>query len=167
MHITKHIIALITSLTLFVLSTSAIAMTDMNGTPAQLQSMVGKGKWTIAKVWAHDCHACHRSIHYLSQFKQRFPEADIFGISVDGQDGKQKALGFINRFKLTFPNLLSDAMELDNYLYAKVGETLVGTPTIIVYDPQGKIAAVQPGAVTPNDLIGFIKSKEAEAVAAN
>lgn len=167
MKITHSIIALITSLLLFATSTSAIAMTDMSGTPTQLQNMVGKGKWTIAKVWAHDCHACQRSIHYLSQFKQRFPEADVFGISVDGQDGKQKAQGFINRFKLTFPNLLSDATEISDYLYAKVGETLVGTPTIIVYDPQGKIAAVQPGAVTPNDLIGFIKSKEAEALAAN
>lgn len=167
MNITKNIIALITSLLLFATATSAMAMTDMNGTPAQLQNMVGKGKWTIAKVWAHDCHACQRSIHYISQFKQRFPEADVFGISIDGQEGKQNARGFIDRFKLTFPNLLSDAMELDDYLYAKVGETLVGTPTIIVYDPQGRIAAVQPGAVTPDDLIRFIKSKEAEAVAAN
>lgn len=161
--INSAIIALMTSLLLLTTTHSALAMTDMNGNHKQLQTMVGNGKWTVAKVWAADCHACRRSIHYLTQFQQRFPQAAVFGVSVDGQDGKQDAQHFIREFNLTFPNLLSDATEVDEYLYAKVGETLVGTPTIIVFNPQGKIEAVQPGAVTPQDLIGFIKSKQAEA----
>lgn len=164
-NINSTIIALMASLLLLATTSSALAMTDMNGNQKQLQSMVGNGKWTIAKVWAADCHACRRSIHYLTQFKQRFPQANVLGISIDGQEGKQDAQNFISEFSLTFPNLLSDAPEIDEYLYAKVGETLVGTPTIIVFNPQGKIEAVQPGAVTPQDLIGFINSKQAEAAA--
>ncbi|MEZ5534080.1 MAG: TlpA disulfide reductase family protein [Thiolinea sp.] len=152
---------------LLLLTTPAAAMTDMNGKPVQLQSMVGKGKWTVVKVWESDCHICRRTIHYLSQFKSRFPEAEIFGISVDGQDGRQDARQFISQFKLNFPNLLSDGTEMSDYLYAAVGETMIGTPTIIVYDPQGRIAAIQPGAVTPQELIGFIRSKQAERAASN
>jgi thiol-disulfide isomerase/thioredoxin len=144
----------------------AAAITDMNGTPVQLQNVVGKGKWTVAKVWASDCPACRKTIHYLTQFEQRFPEAEVLGISVDGQQGKQNAQQFINQLSLNFPNLLAEVMEVDDYLYKTVGETLVGTPTIIVYNPQGKIAAVQPGAVTPDELIGFIRQKQTETTAA-
>jgi len=159
------IISLMTSLVLFATAGSAMAMTDMNGNHKQLQNMVGNGKWTVVKVWSHDCHACRRSIQYLTQFWERFPEANVFGISVDGQEKKQDAQQFIKRFNLTFPNLLSDGTEVSDYLYSKVGSHLIGTPTIIVYDPQGKISAVQPGAVTPYDLINFIQGKQAEMAA--
>lgn len=160
--ITTTIIALITSLLLFATSTSAVAMTDMNGNASNIQSMVGKGKWTVAKIWKSDCHVCHNTIRLINQFQQQFPEANVLGISLDGQRGKQNAAKFIRQFNVTFPNLLSDDREMDNYLYAAASETLVGTPTIIVFNPQGKIAAVQPGAVTPADLIRFIRTKQAE-----
>ncbi len=156
---TTNIMVLLGGVLLFALSMSAFAMTDMNGNAKNLQSMIGKGKWTVAKVWASDCPACHKSISYMKQFQQRFPEIDVFGVSVDGKDGRQDANRFIKQFDLTFPNLLSDAMEVDDYLYARVGDTLVGTPTVILFNPKGKIAAVQPGAVTPDDLINFIRAQ--------
>lgn len=162
---TGIILALLTAILLF--AQPAAAMTDMNGKATSIQNMVGKGKWTVVKVWASDCHACRQTIHYLAQFEKQFTDASVFGISIDGQQGKQNAQRFIDQFKLGFPNLLSDTREIDDYLYASVGETLVGTPTIIVYNPQGKIAAVQPGAVKPDDLIRFIRQKQAETAAAN
>lgn len=155
--------SLIALLTIVLLSTAspAAAITDMNGNTAQLQSLVGKGKWTVVKIWASDCHACRKTIQYMTQFKQRFPEAEVAGISVDGQAGRADAQQFIQQYNLTFPNLLSDATEISDYLYANAGDTLVGTPTIVVYNPKGKITAVQPGAVTPYDLIRFIRQQQA------
>lgn len=160
------IIALIANLALF--STSAHALTDMQGNTKQLGEIVGKGKWTVFKIWASNCHVCQKTIHYLSEFKQAYPAADVYGISVDGQrdpSDKAKAQAFIKRFKVNFPNLLSDWVEISGILYSTAGESLTGTPTLMVYNPQGKLVAVQPGAVMAQDLISFIQRQEKKSAA--
>lgn len=146
--------------TLLLITSPLHAMTSMDGRAVQITSLVGQGKWSVFKVWAADCHICQKTIHYLGDFKRAYPEADVYGISVDGQAGKKAAKRFIANHKLQFMNLLSDGTEMDDFLYANAGETLLGTPTMIVFNPKGEIAAVQPGPVTADDLIDFIKREE-------
>ena len=67
--------------------------------------------------------------------------------------------------QVNFPNLLSDAVEISGILYTAAGESLVGTPTMIVYNPQGELAAVQPGPVMAQDLIRFIQREEQQSAA--
>ena len=62
------IIALITNLTLF--STTASALTDMQGNPQKIENIVGKGKWTVFKIWASTCHVCQETVHYLTDVTQ-------------------------------------------------------------------------------------------------
>ena len=155
------IIALIANLALF--SLPAAAMTDMQGNTIKIENIVGKGKWTVFKVWASHCHVCHETIHYLKEFKQSYPDADVYSISVDGQrdpTDKAKAQGFIKRHDLQFPTLLSDFAEVSEIIYSAAGESLLGTPTMMVYNPQGELLAVQPGPVMAQDLIRFIKREE-------
>ncbi len=150
------------------LTAPAFAFTDINDKPLPIESLIGKGKWTVFKIWQSDCHVCRKTIHYLSDFKTIYPNADIYGISIDGKYGKPKALNFIRDYKLTFPNLFGDADEMRAYLAKHAGETLMGTPTVMVYSPKGELAAVQPGAVTPAELVDFIRQEEAaSATAAN
>ena len=158
------IIALIANLALF--STTASALTDMQGNPQKIDNIVGKGKWTVFKIWASTCHVCQETVHYLSEFKQSYPDADVYGISLDGQrdqQGKAKAQAFIDRFNVDFPTLLSDYVEISGMLYTAAGESLIGTPTMMVYNPQGRLLAVQPGPVMAQDLIRFIKREERQS----
>ena len=161
--IIAFIITLISSMALF--STPAAALTDMQGNSLKLENIVVKGKWTVFKIWAADCHVCKETIHYLSEFRQAYPAADVYGISIDGEHGKAKAELFIKRFDLKFPNLLAEVVEIDDHLYGSAGETLRGTPTMMVYTPKGKLLAVQPGPVMAQDLIRFIKREEAQGSA--
>ncbi len=153
------IITLLASLML--MATPAAAFTDMNGKPATIDSLVGKGKWSVFKIWSADCHVCRQTIHYLSDFEASYPAADVFGISIDGAQEKQKAQAFIDDYNLSFPNLLGDSQEMSDFLYAKAKETLMGTPTTLVFNPKGKLVAVQPGAVTAKELVSFIQREEA------
>ena len=158
---TSLIITLLTSLML--LAAPARAFTDFNDKPVQIENLTGKGKWTIFKIWQAECGVCRKTIHYLSDFKKIYPQADIYGISIDGKYGKPKALNFIRDYQLKFPNLLSDSTEMRAYLMAKAGDELMGTPTLMVFKPNGELAAIQPGAVTPAELVNFIRREEATA----
>lgn len=146
--------------TWLLITTPATAMTDLQGQPVQLENLVGKGKWTVMKIWASDCHVCRQTIHYLKDVEVSFPEADVYGISIDGQEGKADAQAFVKQNSLDFPNLLSDLSEINTYLNKSAGESLFGTPTMLVFNPQGKLIAVQPGPVTADELIAFIKKEQ-------
>lgn len=145
--------------TWLLITAPANALTDLQGQPVKMENIVGKGKWTVMKVWASDCHICRQTIHYLSDFEVSFPEADVYGISIDGQAGKAEAQAFVKQYSLNFPNLLSELSEINTYLNKAAGENLYGTPTMLVFNPKGKLIAVQPGPVTADELTAFIKKE--------
>lgn len=157
---TAPIIALLAGLTL--LTPPVSALTGMDDKPASLETLVGKGKWTVVEVWASDCRACRGSIHETINFEAANPDVDVVGISLDGSGGKANAEKFIDEFGLDFTNLLSDPSEFDKYLYSTAKESFIGTPTFMVYNPAGKLLAVQAGAITEEALSAFIKRQEAQ-----
>jgi len=163
MHNTKHQWLSTLCMCLIPLMTSAYAMTDMDDNPADIQTLVGKGKWTVVEVWASDCRMCQLSIQHIVNFKTAHPEVDIVGISVDGSQGKADAQTFIGEQHLTFPNLLSDKTEMDQYLFATAEKNFIGTPTFLFYDPEGKLLTVQAKALTEKELGGFIDSQGSPA----
>jgi len=144
-----------------VLALPAAAITDMNGQPVNLDNLTGQGKWTVFKIWASDCHVCNHTAHHMNDFDMSADNADIYGISLDGQGGKHNAQRFINKHSVAVPTLLADVMEVDDLIYEEAKQSFIGTPTYMVYDPQGELKAVQAGAITSDQLIGFINKQEA------
>ncbi len=144
---------------LTVMSSASNALTDINGKPTTIEAHTAKGQWSVVTIWASTCTICHQSINQIETFKKRYPKAKVIGISTDGAQGKADAQSFIKQLGLTFPNLLGSYMEVSDYIYQHAGESLMGTPTLLLYNPQGKLIAVQPGAVTANELIGFIEKQ--------
>lgn len=153
------IMALLAHLTLF--TAPASALSGMDGKPASFDTLASKGKWTVVEAWASDCRACRSSIHETVDFEAGNPDVAVVGISLDGDSGKANAEKFIDEFGLSFTNLLSNPSELDQYLYSTAKESFIGTPTFMVYDPEGKLRAVQPGIVTAEELAAFISKQKA------
>lgn len=141
-------------------STTASALSELDGKTVTFEELVGKGKWTVMKVWASDCRACRASAHHTVDFEATNPEVDVIGISLDDTSGKADAEKFIDEQGFTFTNLLSNPSEVDKYLYTTAKESFIGTPTFMVYNPQGKLLAVQPGVVTAEALSAFIQKQQ-------
>lgn len=140
-------------------SMSAWAMSDIKTnqtiTIEQLAAQ-NKGQWTFMEVWASDCHMCRRSIHHIEDMSMSVDNLKVYGISIDGVADKNLAQKFIADMGLTFPNYLSNAPEVDSFILRNAGETLMGTPTALLFNPQGKLVAVQPGAVTVEEVESFM-----------
>lgn len=144
----------------------AQAMTDLQGKPVNLLDQVGKGKWTIFEVWASDCPHCPDGVFYMKDFKKRYPKADLYGISLDGDsgqvNGRKLAQGFIKKHQVNFPTFLSSTLELDNFLIERGEQALVGTPALLIYNPKGELKGVESGAIIAQDVIDFINSEQAK-----
>ena len=75
--------------------------------------------------------------------------------------GREEAVQeFIDQHNIVYPTLISDAVEMDTFLYKTARESFIGTPTLLVFNPKGELVAVQPGTVTPTELSNFIKEHD-------
>ena len=113
-----------------------------------------QGKWLIVMIWASDCEICEREVGSYQQFHDRHQQVDarVLGITLDGSAGKDDALGFVDQHELKFDNLLGEPEVVATYFQLLTGSPWVGTPTFLVFGPDGELMAKQVGAV-PTDLI--------------
>jgi len=141
------------------LSTAANAFTTFEGEKTTIEEKVGNGKWTVVKVWASDCHACRIHMPDMVEFNGTMDNVEILGIALDGQPGKEAAQDMIDEYKVPFTNILSNVIELNAWMELNAEESLVGTPTFMIFSPDGKLAALQAGILPTTSLEKFIKSK--------
>jgi len=149
-------------------SQSASAFTDIDGKKDSITNHIGKDKWTIVEVWESNCHACRMHMPDMVKFDGKLKNARILGISLDGQKGIDKAEEFIMEYDIKFPTIITNYVEMNIWMRRSIGESLVGTPTFILFDPEGKLVAAQPGIVSTASLETFItENSKPETVATN
>jgi len=137
-------------------SISVHAFTDMNGKKDDITNHIGKNKWTIVEVWESNCHLCRVHMPDLVKFDGKLKNARILGISLDGQAGVEAAEAFISEYDIKFPNMLSNPIEMNIWMQQNLEESLIGTPTFMLFDDKGFLVAAQPGVVSVESLEKFI-----------
>ena len=137
----------------------ASVLQDFNGQAKAISDYAGKGKWLVVMIWASDCHICNKEAHaYVDfHFTHEDNNAQVLGISIDGQAKKAEALKFIERHKVNFPNLIGEPGDVARLFSELTGVYFAGTPGFLIYDPEGKLRVQQLGAVPPELIEEFIK----------
>jgi peroxiredoxin len=131
---------------------------DFDGNQRTIESFIEKEKWLVVMIWAHDCHVCNMEAENYAHFHEANKDRNItmLGISIDGQANRKKALGFIEEHDLPFPNLIGEPEAVMRYYMRMTGNQFVGTPTIMIYNPDGALAAAQAGGVPPEVIAKFV-----------
>lgn len=141
-------------------ASSGETLHDFDGKPHVIEEYLGQGKWLVVTVWASDCAICEREIPELVVFHNahRDKDATVLGISVDGPARKQEALAFIQRHRISFPNLLDGGRAFKAiYLRVTGRPWFGGTPMNLVYAPDGKLAARSIGPLGKREIEAFIE----------
>ena len=136
-------------------------LVDFDGNPKAISDYSGKGKWLVVMIWASDCHVCNQEAHaYVDfHFAHSDEDAQVLGITIDGQAKKAEAQKFIERHKINFPNLIGEPAAVADLFSQLTGAYFAGTPAFLFYDPKGELRAQELGAV-PTELIeDFIKQQ--------
>lgn len=116
------------------------------------------GKWVVVMIWAHDCEICEREVGDYQRFHQRHADNDaiVLGITLDGEERKQAALDFVARHQLEFENLIGEPEVVAGYYQLVTGSRWVGTPSFLIFAPDGKLMARQAGAVEVEIVENFV-----------
>ena len=165
--ITKNLLFLSLLLLSTLASQSASAFTNLEtGKPDKITNYLGDNKWTVLEIWASDCPACRMHMPDMVKFDGKLKNTRLLGISIDGLEGIDDTEDFIAEFDIKFPTIMSNPIEMNIWMQQSVGENFVGTPTFILFDPEGKLVAAQPGIVSTVSLEKFItQNSKPEAVA--
>jgi len=132
--------------------------TDFNGQARDIEDYTGQGKWLVVMIWMHDCHVCNQEVEGYAQFHEAHKDgnATVLGLSLDGQANQAGAEDFIERHDLPFANLIGEPEVVVSKYQMLSGKQFRGTPTILLYDPQGALRAAQAGAVPVDAIEAFI-----------
>lgn len=121
----------------------ALPRTRLSGPRVSLASL--RGRPVVVNFWASWCGPCAREARQLERFARLAPEHAAL-VGVDLNDSRAGGEAFVRRFSLSYPILRYRG----NALSARYH--LVGLPTSIVIDPQGRIVATLSGPQTVASL---------------
>jgi peroxiredoxin len=118
-------------------------------------------------IWASDCHICNAEAYQYVDFHDMHEDdnATVLGVSMDGWDRRAEALAFIERHSLSFTNLIAEPGDVVSLYRQLTGKRFVGTPSLLVFNPQGELRAGQAGAVPTRAIEEFIRRESARAAA--
>ncbi|MDZ7754493.1 MAG: TlpA disulfide reductase family protein [Gammaproteobacteria bacterium] len=138
---------------------------DLEGNPADLSRHTGQGKWLLVKFWASDCHVCAQEAPSVTAFHERHREddaevpAEVLGIALDGPDNMAAVQAFRERHGARFPSLVMEPEAGWRLFQQLTGQPWLGTPSYLIYGPDGQLLAQQVGAVPMAMVEDFISRK--------
>jgi peroxiredoxin len=108
------------------------------------------GDVVVFNVWASWCAPCRAEAPILEEVWQETQPLGVQFVGLDTRDSDAAARAFVDRFGLTYPNVI----DRDGRLQLRFGESLPpqAIPSTVVVDRQGRVAARALGKVSAATL---------------
>ena len=134
--------------------------TTLEGVPWKSADAVNKV--LVLNVWGAWCGPCVAEMPHLQQVWSQMSSAGkpVQFMGINYRDGAETAAAFLRANRITYPSLEDDGGRTLLALRGKAS----ATPTTLVLDRQGRIAARVSGPVTAATLVGLVNDVLGEAV---
>lgn len=131
------------------------------GESVQLQQYAGGGKWLVVMIWSVTCSICLEEMPRYSDFHLQRKDRDIhvLGVSLDGQESAAVIRAYMQDLGVRFPTVIAELGSFARWYQSELGESLRGTPTFLLYTPQGKLIANNPGPMRISALESYISRR--------
>ncbi|MGL4173073.1 MAG: TlpA family protein disulfide reductase [Actinomycetota bacterium] len=128
---------------------------DLSGTP--IDSSAWRGQVIVINTWGSWCPPCNDEAPTLAAAATKYAESEVRFLGVNLRDGPDAARAFQERYDFTFPSLRWDA-DVILQLQGKAS----ATPTTLILDRRGLVAARVSGAAEQSVLTGLVDDVLAE-----
>lgn len=120
-----------------------------------------RGQVVVLNVWASWCAPCRSEAPTLQGLWSELQDDGVRFIGLDTRDSPAAAQAFIDRFGITYPNVVDE----DGRIQLLFRDTLPpqAIPSTVVIDEQGRVAARLLGEVSEASLRGVIDEVRAPA----
>ncbi|MFK7891664.1 MAG: TlpA family protein disulfide reductase [Granulosicoccus sp.] len=134
-------------------------LVSLDGKPLSNGVSVGSGKWTLVKIWVTNCPICQQQSKTISAFHDQHSNIDavVVGIAMDGPSSLAAVQHYIERYEVTFPNVVGDMMHVMKQYEKLTKQPFRGTPTYLLFSPVGEFKGSKSGPITIAVLERFIQ----------
>jgi thiol-disulfide isomerase/thioredoxin len=136
-----------------------VSGTTLQGKPLSLASY--RGKFVVVDFWQDACSPCQANEPAMEQLSKEYASKNVSFLGIDERDNMAAGQSFEQQFKVTYPSLFD---RTDAYVLDFPGAAPPSTPTTIIIDPQGGIAARVYGVLDfthMQKLINTVRSEPA------
>ena len=145
-------------------SATLVKVSDRKAAPELIGSLLDGtkikipfGQVIVLNVWASWCSPCRAEAPLLEDFATKLAGKVQF-VGINTRDNVSAANGFINRFKITYPTIVDDAL-----LASFRGSLLPNAiPSTLIIDSLGRVAVRISGEVTFATLDHYINAVSGE-----
>jgi thiol-disulfide isomerase/thioredoxin len=134
-----------------------VSGTTLQGKPLSLASY--RGKVVVVDFWSADCGPCHGEEQSFEALSTEDASKGVQFVGIDERDNLDAALSFERQYHVTYPSLYD---RTDAYVLDFPGAAPPSTPTTIVLDPTGHIAARVSGALDYTHLRALVNQIRSE-----
>jgi thiol-disulfide isomerase/thioredoxin len=126
--------------------------TTLQGTPWKVTD--ARGKVLVLNVWGSWCGPCVAEMPHLQQVWSKMSRAGkpVQFMGINERDGAETAAAFLRANRITYPSLVDDGGRTLLALRGKANTT----PTTLVLDGTGRIAARVSGPVSAPTLVALV-----------
>jgi thiol-disulfide isomerase/thioredoxin len=137
---------------------SDLEVRTLDGETVPLSVYFEPGKWTMVMMWTTYCGICRSQYPAVSAFhdKHKDTDAKVVGISLDGYAEVAKVRDYITSKPMTFISAIAEVDAIRAAYKALTEDAFTGTPTYLMFDPDGALVATVPGTITIEDVERFI-----------
>jgi cytochrome c biogenesis protein CcmG, thiol:disulfide interchange protein DsbE len=106
-----------------------------------------RGRWVLVNVWASWCVPCRTESPALERFYEARHGRDFTILGIDSNDLTDDALGFVRRYRITYPQVRDGS---GDFAQGELGTS--GVPESFLVDPQGRLVVHSLGPVSDDYL---------------
>jgi thiol-disulfide isomerase/thioredoxin len=137
----------------------AVSGTTLQGKRLSLSDY--RGKVVVVDFWSDTCGPCQGEEQALERLSQEDASKGVQFVGIDERDNLAAGLSFERQHHVTYPSLFD---RTDAYVLDFPGAAPPSTPTTILLDPLGHIAARVSGAQDYTHLRSLINQIRSESV---
>jgi thiol-disulfide isomerase/thioredoxin len=130
----------------------------LQGKPLSLAQY--RGKVVVVDFWSYNCGPCRGEEQTLESLSRKYADKGVQFVGIDERDNLDSALAFEQNYHVTYPSLFD---RTDAYVLDFPGAAPPSTPTTIVLDPTGHIAARVSGGQDYTHLDALIDKIRTES----
>ena len=112
-------------------------------------------------IWPFRCPICQKELPAYADLARRQNSGifTVIGLSIDGHEGFGGAWALLEELGNDFKSLIGEADEVADFVLSHSRQPLQGTPTIMIFNPNGILVAFQGGPVPVDSIEVFIAQR--------